>query len=466
MVRRHTGPLFDPSSSGAGRQARGRVTQPPPRPPPTTTLSMSTLRDNLRDLVENLSEKNYDESFAQYRFWFDIGRAHGHITPKDQVYNDTRRIVGPDPSEELIHPTAHLLIRFIGDLEADQKTSNHAVGLHEQHSASALHSFFEENLLHAKFKYLGKRDFLTRVNLIAYWANLGHVEEETIRNYILQSLTSHPVLYHHQAEALFILFKLAGATFGAYADPSVIDNCFELLKGHSHPDWVYGNLLQVRAPRLVKGGHRVNMDFQVVSLRERGWEGLPPPPVFATGKSKPAGADQKDSTAATTAATPAITSLGLPSENLEPQPVPQPPPFLLESDITPEIGTIHASPVIQSPSLSIVALSDFAADTSDDESLIDSTAITSHAAFYLEDGNVEVLCGNTLFRVHVSVLSPYSHVLGQMLSKVNLAAAESPNGCPRILSSDVATDFVTLLKIVYLPAYATAPAPIVGGLFR
>jgi hypothetical protein len=86
---------------------------------------------------------------------------------------------------------------------------------------------------------------------------------------------------------------------------------------------------------------------------------------------------------------------------------------------------------------------------------LDSTTIHPHDTFYLEDGNVEVLCDNILFRVHSSVLSFHSPMLGQMFAKVNLATAESPNGCPRIPSSDAVTDFATLLKIAYLPEYAT-----------
>ena len=31
---------------------------------------------------------------------------------------------------------------------------------------------------------------------------------------------------------------------------------------------------------------------------------------------------------------------------------------------------------------------------------------------------------------------------------------ETFTGCPRILSSDTATDFATLLKMIYLPGYA------------
>jgi len=190
---------------------------------------------------------------------------------------------------------------------------------------------------------------------------------------------------------------------------------------------------------------------ELVALRERGWEGLPPPPVFTIGKPKPASANQKDP-----GATPVVTSLGFPDSDVEPQ-IPQPPP-LEPVATTLETDTIPGSPVLHSPSISITSLSDFVvANTSDDESPIDPTAITPHDTFYLEDGNTEVLCGNTLFRVHAGALLFHSPVLSQMFTKSNLVTAESPNGCPRILSSDTAMDFATLLKVIYLPAYATMP---------
>jgi len=199
-------------------------------------------------------------------------------------------------------------------------------------------------------------------------------------------------------------------------------------------------------------------------LRERGWEGLPPPPVFMPGKSNPNGANQKDPTA-----TPVVTSLGLLDTDLEPQ-IPQPPPP--ESVTAPEPGTTPespAAPIIHSPSLSVSTLSNFTAaavsddefsivstfNASDDEPLIESIAVVPHETFYLEDGNVEVLCENTLFRVHASALSFHSPALHRMFAQTSLAIAESPNGCPRILSSDPATDFSALLGIVYLPEYVT-----------
>ena len=406
---------------------------------------MSNFREILRNLARELTEENYDEYFAKYRFWLDLGFAQGSITVQDQVDSgDVWRTVRWDSFKDLINPTIPLFIRFIGDLEADRKVAGHALGLHKHFCKPNLDGFFEENFAHVGSQDGNRSNFLTRVNIIAYWVNLGHVEEGVVRNHILQSLISHPKLYDHQAEALIVLLKLAGATFEACAGATVVDRCFELLKDHYSSRSVNWGLVQVRAPRAVKGGHWAKTNFQeVVALRESGWEGLLPPPALDLG---PVGADRGDP-----AVTPVTLPLGLPSGDLEPQILYPPPP---EPITTPETNANPESPVPQSPSISIATLSDFTvAGTSDDE-FLDPTVVIPHDTLYFEDGNVEVLCGNTLFCVHTSVLSLHSPVLGRMLAKTNLATAESPNGCPRIPSSDTATDFATLLKVIYLPGYA------------
>ena len=183
-----------------------------------------------------------------------------------------------------------------------------------------------------------------------------------------------------------------------------------------------------------------------MDLRECGWEGLPSPPVLTSRKPNTMG--QK-----VPAPTPIVTSLGLPGGDFEPQvPQPQPPPP--EPVPVPEIHPDPVTPVTQSPPITIATLSEFTVtDISDDESSIDLTVATLHGTFYLDDGNVEVLCGNILFRVHTSVLSFHSPALRRMFSQTNLATAESPNGCPRILSLDTATDFAALLKTIYLPGF-------------
>ena len=167
-----------------------------------------------------------------------------------------------------------------------------------------------------------------------------------------------------------------------------------------------------------------------------------------TGKPKPTDTVKKEHIDEA----PATMPLGLPNMELGPQ-ILLPPTLGSATAPEMEVEATSGSPALtQSPSISIATLSDFTiADTSDVQSPVDPTAIALHDTFYLEDGNVEVLCGNSLFRVHTSVLSFHSPVLRKVFAQTRLETAESPNGCPRILFSDTAVDFTTLLKMVYLP---------------
>lgn len=183
----------------------------------------------------------------------------------------------------------------------------------------------------------------------------------------------------------------------------------------------------------------------MTELRKSGWKGLPPPPIFTIEKLELIDTGKRDPSE-----TPAAVPLGLPDMDLEPQIAP---PSTLETVTTQETEATPTSPAAtHSPSLSVATLSDFTiADTPDDRSPVDLTAITPHDTFYFEDGNVEVLCENNLFRVHTSILSFHSPVLRQTFAPASLAIAESPNGCPRIPTSNTAMDFSTLLKMIYLP---------------
>ena len=89
--------------------------------------------------------------------------------------------------------------------------------------------------------------FCTDANFLAHFVNMGYVKEAVICDHILQSLISHPEgLASHQADALVILFKLGGATFEKYVDPSVVDRCFELLKYRYADHPARNQLAQVR----------------------------------------------------------------------------------------------------------------------------------------------------------------------------------------------------------------------------
>jgi hypothetical protein len=79
---------------------------------------------------------------------------------------------------------------------------------------------------------------------------------------------------------------------------------------------------------------------------------------------------------------------------------------------------------------------------------------TRHDTFYFEDGNVEVVCGGTLFRVHSTVVSFSSPKLRDMFSPSTLLNAPMPEGRPRIIAKDNSDDFAVLLKMIYTPGYA------------
>jgi len=431
-------------------------------------------------LLYDISEENYDRTFFAYRFWIKLGTARGSVS-NDQLYNDilgnasTRPDLITIPSwvwrvtryynnttqgaigGQLIHSNAHLLLRFITDAEVDPALSTYAVGLHDRLCHESLEQFFRQSLGFVPSPHSDKlREFYTRTNLIAHWVNLGYVKLEDVRDHIIQSLTLQPAVYPHQLDALMILLKISGATFAAYVDPSVMDRCCDLLKESNLGGRLVDiNLAAVRALILTV---RINYERcglqEILRLRESGWEGLPPPPILRGAQPEISVPESQDP-----AATPVATSLGLPSigEQSQPPTLPSPAPDIPS-------GWSPRSSAPTSPSTSITALSDFTiADSLDDEPIpkpetttlhdptLESETISPHDTFYLDDGSVEVLCGKTLFRVHTSALSFHSPVLRQMFSPANLTAAESPNGCPRVISSDTPTDFATLLKAVYLP---------------
>ena len=221
---------------------------------------MSYIQWSLDSVVAKISDENYEESFAFYRFWFDIGRTYPKIS-SDPVLNAIFKNRGTGSMKQdrsgLIQPTAPSILRFASDIESDPVLAPHNVGLRSRLCMRILHEFFNDNLEAVSQKETNRWDhvsenFYADANLIAHWANLGIVEETAIRNHILQSLISHPKLYIHQANALVILFKVAGATFEAYADPSMVDRCFELLKDHYRRRPMANELVGDRAVRMAR----------------------------------------------------------------------------------------------------------------------------------------------------------------------------------------------------------------------
>ena len=108
---------------------------------------------------------------------------------------------------------------------------------------------------------------------------------------------------------------------------------------------------------------------------------------------------------------------------------------------------------VSSPTLSISTASDLTPTELDEEIWEGSRErmFTRHEMFYLEDGNVEIVCGRTIFRIHSPILSFSSQKLRDMLSPSALLGVPMPEGCPRVAVTDSAQDFAILLKMIYTP---------------
>jgi len=113
---------------------------------------------------------------------------------------------------------------------------------------------------------------------------------------------------------------------------------------------------------------------------------------------------------------------------------------------------------VVSPALSFSTMSDLTSTELGEIERSGEQAITPHDTFYFEDGNVEIVCGDTIFRVHSTIISFSSSKLRDILSPSMLLNAPMPEGHPRVTVSDSAEDFAVLLKMIYTPGWVL-PSP-------
>lgn len=191
----------------------------------------------IRKVVSELSDDNYERSLAFCRFWIRVEHTYSRTTPGltfDAIWGYKARF---SSTTVFTDKMALLLLRFINDIESDRVVGPLSVGLQNRFCARLLEEFFGDNL----FLTLGQSCFPTAARLymnstlIAHCANLGYIHGAATPNDILQLFSQHSgsrKLLQSQAIAICILFKVAGATFDAYCDPSLVDSCFKLLEDH------------------------------------------------------------------------------------------------------------------------------------------------------------------------------------------------------------------------------------------
>ena len=207
---------------------------------PSATIAMKNTQTALGLVISSLSDQNYERSLDCFCLWFRIGQKYTQNL-SDLIFDAIcgYRLKGSWNNLYRGYPIGHLIPRFVDDVESDPLFAPYTTELRSRFCAEIVQGFFDSNV-----ENMVKNDnfvlFHAEVNLIAHCVNLGYIEEDIIRDYILQSLISHSKLHDHQADALVILFKIAGATFGAYVDPAVVDHCFQLLKNYNYKQNTYG----------------------------------------------------------------------------------------------------------------------------------------------------------------------------------------------------------------------------------
>ena len=153
---------------------------------------------------------------------------------------------------------------------------------------------------------------------------------------------------------------------------------------------------------------------------------------------------------------PAIIDIGIPSSLLRNIEYPS---VLRDAEHSSAASTSIQFTATSSPTLSISTISDLT-PTELDDGIGDGDGErtpTPHESFYLGDGNVEVVCGHTIFRIHSSIVSFSSSKLRDMLSPSTLLDAPMPEGCPRVVFKDSAEDFAVLLKMIFTPGFVLPP---------
>ena len=120
---------------------------------------------------------------------------------------------------------------------------------------------------------------------------------------------------------------------------------------------------------------------------------------------------------------------------------------------SPDGSTGDQTTIVSSPTSSISTISDLT-PTEFGEDVMEGSSDqikTRHETFYLEDGNVEIVCGHTIFRIHSPVVSFSSPNLRNVLSPHIFLNAPIAEECPRVFFKDSAEDFAVLLKMIYTP---------------
>jgi len=294
------------------------------------------------------------------------------------------------------------------------------------------------------------------VGSLVEWGLISH---DLVRQHLVKPLISHHGYNHYRPNAIYRLFLAAGNTLlRGLLEPEDVRVCFEMLDTQMSLGRIEGldpRKLQVRSAARSGASPRTNLFGQEFREVHAAWleqrEGNQS--EVETGGGEVAGDPMVAEVTAEIETPIAFIPRDLPPVDTST------PSSILQGGVWSSTETfVNIQATAISPTLSISTVSDLTPTELGEETEHSVERVTNrHDPFYFEDGNVEIVCEDTVFRVHSAIISFSSPKLRDILSPTTLLSAPMPEGCPRIVFADTADDFAVLLRVIYTPGHVTHP---------
>jgi hypothetical protein len=444
------------------------------------------LATKIRRLLRSLSPSTYDETAPKIEYWIEYVITEQFTTTDDLVervsfvawecdeFRDIARFFkefrdAPHRSGQMrsfVDELATHVLRWFAIAAAD----NFASGYNSHYNPNTTASSSRSNNNH-NYGYSHNLDvpvtpgggwigFPRAASFVGHLIECGLLGHDLVRRHLIKPLIAHHDHDNYRAAAIYNLFVVAGNTLlQGLLEPGDVQACFETLDTYcAGTEGSKAAKLNVRCDSRLNPLHydltcsQELREIHAAWLQRREEE-----------RRDVAETEEEDGTAAeipTEVETPvafipqdlpiAAIDIDIPSSILR---AIEPPSILHDVESFPDTFVEIPTGTPSSPTFSISTVSDLT-PTELDEDIGEGNGertFDHHETFYLEDGNVEIVCGHVLFRVHSTTISFSSPKLRDILSRSALLHAPMPEGCPRITVTDTAQDFAVLLKMIYTP---------------
>ena len=427
---------------------------------------LTVLAGNICGLFCDLDPSTYDEITPKIEFWVDYVLDERLATTADLADRVSSMAWDSRGSKSDVS-------RFLKEFRDAPHRSQQARSFVDELCSSVLQWFpvassedLWANWTSALVSKSGGPGFIRAASFMGHLIEHSLIDHKLVRRHILKPLTTH---YYNQtylkkqairAHAIYELFGAAGNTLlRGLLEPEEVKDCFEKLDTRvSFGD--IGGMDQFDAAKLkVQWDPRLDVcaltqptaqEFREIHAKwlqcrkEEKQRDVTTTELPVPGRVDTPGTPTPQNLPATHIGVDGPSSAAN-AKNIDPLSLLRGVEF--SSDMLIDSGVSTTS----SPTLSISTISDLTPTELDIGESNGERTLTRHETFYLKDGDVEIICERTIFRIRSSIVSFTSSRLRDILSPSALSRATWWVGCHRIDFDDKAEDFAVLLKMISTP---------------